>query len=152
MENVDPFIVKDSKAVSIIASLVCFAMFFSAIGYNNFNANTPRTNTNIFYLTIIPAIFFLVHAFRNKIVIEVNKEGIFYYGSLLTNWSNFISADYKQEEIPGSLQDNFVLLIEYYKPETGMYYVSKIKLTGTLNKAEEDIIAAIKLFCPDCLK
>jgi len=71
---------------------------------------------------------------------------------LVTNWTHFITAKYEQEDKVMSLQDNFILLIDYYNPETGKRYTSKIKLPSILNKSEEDIIAAIQRFCTDSNK
>jgi hypothetical protein len=142
----DRFIVKDSKGLSIIVFLILTAMFISAVYYDNFSADKERSNVRIAYLTIIPAIFFLVKAMSNKIIIEINYSGFYYNGSLLTNWENFISAHFTEEEKIGSFSDNFVLYIEYYKPGTGMDYISKIPLTNTQNKSEEAILEAIKKF------
>ncbi len=152
MQQQDSFIVKDSKLVSILASVVFWLMFITSIFYNNFSAIKPGVGFNLFQLTIIPAILFLVKAFRNKIVFEINAKGIYYYGELITNWENFISANYTQEEKTLSFHDNFILLIEYYKPGTGKDFITKIGLPNTLNKAEEDIIEAIKKYCPGCNK
>ncbi len=145
-EKADRFIVKDSKGLSIIVFLILTAMFISAVYYDNFSADKERSNVRIAYLTIIPAIFFLMKAIKNKIIIEINHAGFYYNGSLLTNWDNFISAHFTEEEKIGSFSDNFVLYIEYYKPGTGMDYISKIPLTNTQNKSEEAILEAIKRY------
>jgi hypothetical protein len=145
------FLVKDSKGASFIAGLVFLAMFITAILYRN-DQNSQGWEFNIAYLTIIPAIIFIVRGFKDKIVIEINENGLFYHGALVTNWTHFITAKYEQEEKVMSLQDNFILLIDYYKPETGKRYTSKIKLPSILNKSEEDIIAAIQRFCTDSNK
>ncbi len=142
----DTFIVKDSKGVCIVAGTVFLAMFVSAVWYVNFNKTTPSADVKIAYLTIIPAIIFYGKAFRNKPVLEINELGIFLYKDMLTDWNNFISACYTQEEKILSISDNFVLLIEYDRPDMPTTYISKIQLPSTLNKSEEDIIEAIEKY------
>ncbi len=74
----------------------------------------------------------------------INKNGFFHYGKLITNWNNFIDVAVKEEEKMFSIKDNFALFIKYYKDGEPGHFGRKIKLTNTQNKAEEEIIAAIK--------
>ena len=143
---ITPFIVRESKIVSIIAFLVFLAMFITSIAYDSSNVSSIIFSA----VSLLPGIYFLAKVFNNKKIIEVNESGFYYNEALLTNWDNFISANYDQEEKMLSIQDNFFLRIEYIKAGTGKVYTSKIKLPGTLNKSEEAIIDAIKRFCPNC--
>ena len=145
-ETDNSFIVKDSIGVCIFAGVIFSIMFISAFSYMNFNNTSVRTDIRIVYLTIIPAIIFFVKAYRSKPILEINKFGIYFCGELLTNWTNFISAKYIQEPKTLSISDNFVLLIEYDKPEMPTTYFCKINLPATLNKSEEEIISAIEKY------
>ena len=107
-ENSKCFLVKESRILDTTASLILWIMFFLAIYYGNFRSSTPRMNVTIIYLTIIPAIFFFIRAVDNRSIIEINEKGFYYYGSLITSWENFISANYSQEEMDGNISDNFV--------------------------------------------
>ncbi len=146
VNKMESFNVKESKGVNIIASIVFWIMFFSAVNYNEFEETTPRTSVRLFYITIVPAIVFLLKSVNKKSIIEINKTGFYFHGALVTNWDNYISVRYAQEEKVMSLTDNFVLFIDYYNQEKGMRYVSKIKMSNTQNKSEEEIIAAIEHF------
>ena len=153
LKKAEPFVVRDSRAVSVIAGLVFLAMAGTAFANDDFTDHSPMADTRIIYaITIIPAIYFFFKAIKSKVVLEINTKGIFYYNSLVTDWAHFISATYDQDEVVFSMQDNFYLMIEYHKPGTDKVFATKIKLPNTLNKAEEDIIEAIKKYCPGCQK
>ncbi len=143
-----PFIVKESVGVNFVAGLVFVAMTVTAFLYNDLKGFEYLG----LLITLIPGVYFFVKTFNKTIILEINEKGIFFHGKLLTNWENFISANYDQKDVLLSLQDNFYLQVDYIKPGTGMQYTSKINLPNTLNKAEEDIIAAIKVFCPNAAK
>jgi hypothetical protein len=146
-EKQKAFLVKDSRVVNTVVAIVFLAMFLSALWYDVFDNSPVKANVKIAYLSIIPAIVFMMKAFKNKIVLAVNADGIFHEGRLVTNWSNFVSADYSQEEKILSMQDNFILIVTYLNPEEGMQYSKKIGLANTLDKSEEQIIEAIKKYC-----
>jgi hypothetical protein len=126
-----------------------FFLFFYAI-LNDHVDSYSISQKNVFskslYITLIPAVIFTLKGFLNRISIRINKSGIYYYSKLVTNWNNFISAEIVQEEIVGSTQDNFVLLIEYSKDDEKGYFQRKIALTNTQNKSEEEVLAAISFF------
>lgn len=147
-KNLKPFIVKESVGVNFVAGLVFVAMTVTAFLYNDLKGFEYLG----LLITLIPGVYFFVKTFNKTIILEINSKGIYFHGKLLTDWDNFISANYDQKEVLLSLQDNFYLQVDYIKPGTGMQYTSKINLPNTLNKAEEDIIAAIKAFCPNAAK
>ncbi|MEO7046167.1 MAG: hypothetical protein ABI091_12730 [Ferruginibacter sp.] len=139
------FIVKDDKSVSLFAGAVFWIMFFSAVYYNNFSHLTTEGSINLLYITVFPAIFFTIRALRNKIIIKINEDGFYYYGSLITNWENLISARYAPQEMDGNISDDFTLYLEYYNPDKGTY-LSKVPLENTQDKSEEDVMTAINSF------
>ena len=98
------------------------------------------------YLVAVPAFFFFARALKaGNVIMKVNKDGIYYYTELVTNWQYFIDAKVTQADKLWTLQDNFILLINYTDGE-GKKYRSKIPLTNNQDKSEEEIIAAIRYF------
>ena len=84
---------------------------------------------------------------RNKTYITINHTGIYYFGKLVSSWDNFKSACITQDDIPESIQDNFVLMVEHYKTGEDGYFIKKVPLTNTQNKSEEEVPAAVDFFC-----
>lgn len=141
------FIVRESGWINFLFSFLFFAMFIGSLITINFAKDySIESYRYILHLTIIPAILLLVNGIKKNKIIELNKTGIFYRGTLITIWQNFVRAYITQEEIPGSLNDNFRLIIEYYVPEKGMNYITKLKMSSSQDKSEEQIMAAIKDF------
>jgi hypothetical protein len=143
----DSFTVKEAKSINILLSVIFFVLFFAMIGYNQFATSSTQSADMRFYGSVaygllIPAVLFAIKAFKNNILIEINETGIFYSGSLVTHWENFISIRYRQEQEAESISDDFVLLIEYFKPGFATSYITKIGLSNTQDKSEEEIIEA----------
>ena|GEM_PF-4474887 len=63
----------------------------------------------------LPATFFLAKGITEQIAIRINKKGIYEKGKLVTSWNNFINAYILEEGIPGSVNDDFALFVEYTK-------------------------------------
>ena len=97
-------------------------------------------------ITIIPAVIFFKKAFINDSVIKIDKTGFYYKNKFITDWKHFKGATLKQKEVPGSIKDNFIVLLEYYKQDLSGYFIKEISLTNTQNKSEEEIMDAIKYF------
>ena len=62
----------------------------------------------------------LIVSTQNETVMLINRNGFYYYGSLLTNWTNFVSAEFLDElpvQASGSagLSDQFFLSVKFYK-------------------------------------
>ena len=57
-----------------------------------------------------------------------------------------MDAHVSQEEIIGSIKDNFVLIIRYYQLESLELYMIKIRLSNTQDKADAEIIEAIQFY------
>ena len=148
-QELDPngsFAVHESRGVNIVFGLIFLVIFFSTlftIEFNNFSFSSPHI---AFLLTLFPAIFFFVKARRHKLIIEINAGGFYYLGRLITDWKHFISVKYVEEEKAFRISDNFVLLMEYFKPNASNSFIIKIKLGNTQNKSEEEIIEAIQFY------
>jgi len=145
------FVVKESVGSNIFIGVVFLLLALAAL--INFTDDTdkyhpPRTSffVTILAITLPPAILFIAKGFMHQTVMTINKNGIYYFGTLKTNWNNFINAYITQDEIPGSIQDNFVLILQFYKEGKEGFFETKIPLRNTQDKSEEEIIAAIKYF------
>jgi hypothetical protein len=98
------------------------------------------------YIALVPAIYFMRKAFsKRKEIFKINKQGFYYYGELITNWNNFIDAVVTQDKVVLTIQDNFVLFIRY-KNDEGRHFRGKFPLTNMQDKADTEIIAAIRFF------
>ena len=139
------FEVKESSGASIIAGCVLIVIFLFAYLKDAFNNSITILLITIGVL-IIPALYFIKRGSSKAIVMTINKNGFYHYGKLITNWNNFIDVAVKEEEKMLSITDNFALFIKYYKDGEPGYFGRKIKLTNTQNRAEEEIIAAIKFY------
>jgi hypothetical protein len=101
--------------------------------------------------TALIGIASLVASRKSQTIMTINKNGFFYYGSLLTNWSNFVSAEFLDEmptlsSTSSGLSDKFSLYIKYYRDDKPGCFGRKIPLTNTQDKSEEEIIAAIRFY------
>ncbi len=143
----DDFIVGESVMMDFSIGAFFFLLFFIALSvtYPDLPSKQKAYNKSVL-LVLIPAITFTLKGIINKKIIKVNKEGIYQYSKLVTNWDNYKQAYVTQAEIVGSIQDNFVLIVEYYKEGEDGYFVRKIQLTNTQNKSEEEVIEAINFF------
>ena len=138
----EDFLVKESMAVNYVAGIFLLAVFVISFAVGDYGWGPFLSATAIL---LIPAAFYLARAGRNAIIIRINKTGFFYAGTLVTNWKNYVDAVISQDEIVGSIQDNFALLIRYYGDEE-LIYTMKIPLSNTQDKAEEEIIEAIAFY------
>lgn len=139
----EDFIVGESKGMKIflgIACLVVFALSFFAGG----EASTDKLSLPVLFL--IPAVYFLLSLRKNDPIIRINRTGFYYHKELITRWSEFKSANVVEEPRLASISDNFVLILEFYVPGKAGLSTKKIPMKNTHDKAEEEIIAAIKFF------
>lgn len=136
------FVVKESVVLNLVIGVVSLVMFLSAF----FEPVTDEGfQFKVTYLMLVPAVLFFIKGLSNRTCMVINRQGLYHYGKLVTNWDNFIDAVVTQDPRPGSIQDRFVLLVRYRMYETRVFQ-SKIALPNTQNKAEEEIIEAIRFF------
>ncbi|HEU4901460.1 MAG TPA: hypothetical protein VFT06_01680 [Flavisolibacter sp.] len=93
----------------------------------------------------------IVISTKERIVMTVNRDGFFYYGDLITNWTNFVSARFMDQTPQVSstslgISDQFFLAIRYYKENEPGCFERKFALTNTQDKSEEEIMAAIRFY------
>lgn len=143
------FLVGEEKILNYILASLCFALFlygifdavrrhFTHIDYQSF----------VFALALVPAFLFFRKARSRRVYIRVNKTGIYEGEQLLTGWSNLLKAYITQKEKKGifSIQDNFLLVVEYRKKDSKEGIRRKIPLTNTQNKSEEEVLEAVNFF------
>jgi cell division protein FtsL len=141
------FLVSDDKVLVYIMAFLFTCIFiyglidainkkFSNIDYLNF----------VFILALLPAILLVKAGKSKRIYIRVNKTGIFQNEQLVTGWHNLIRAYISQKEKTFSIQDNFILVLDYKKEGKKGGFRRKIPLTNTQNKSEEEVLAAVMFF------
>lgn len=134
------FVVKESKTMRLV-----FGILFSL-----FAAFLVQVSLLIAIIAAILAVASFIRAGQEHIIMKINKDGFYYYGTLLTNWGNFVSARFVDEAPMQStsslgLSDKFFVVIRYYKDDRKCYE-RKIALTNTQDKSEEEIMAAIRFY------
>lgn len=143
----DQFVVGEERVLNYILAAFCLALFlYGIIDAVNRNFRKIDYQSFVFALALIPAYLFFRKARSNRIYIRINKNGIFQDEKSVTDWANFINAyiDQKEKKSFFSIQDNFLLVVEYKKDGKGFRH--KIPLTNTQNKSEEDVLRAVHFF------
>lgn len=143
----DQFVVGEEKVLNYILAALCLALFlYGVIDAVNRNFRNIDYQSFVFAFALIPAHLFFRKARSKRIYIRINKTGIYQDEKLVTSWANFINAyiDQKVKKNFFSIQDNFILVVEYKKDGKGFRH--KIPLTNTQNKSEEDVLAAVNFF------
>jgi hypothetical protein len=141
------FIVGEEKVLVYILA----ALFFALFGYGLIDLIRHRAANNgygnfLFIIALLPALLFLQKGRSNNVYIRINKTGIYQGRTLLTRWPNFLKAYITQKETVLSIQDNFILVVEYRKDGVADGFRRKIPLTNTQNKSEEEVMEAIHFF------
>ncbi|MEO6611390.1 MAG: hypothetical protein ABIT05_04630 [Chitinophagaceae bacterium] len=142
------FIVGEDKILVYILATFFFGLFvYGATDAILRHLSNLRYLDGLFTLSLLPAIFFFVKGRNKKIYIRINKNGIYQDEQLVTGWPYFLNAYISQKEVKYiSIQDNFVLVVEYLKQAQDKGFRRKIPLTNTQNKSEEDVLEAVKFF------
>lgn len=141
------FIVGEEKVLLYILSFLFFALFLYGLidaGIKGFEKIDYQSY--IFTVALVPAIILFLKGYRNRIHIRINRNGIYHNERMVTNWANFVNAFVTQKEVLISIQDNFILVVEYINDKTQKGLRRKIPLTNTQNKSEEEVMAAITFY------
>ena len=137
------FTVKDSATINLIIAVFFYIMsgctFYYNYGEKGFDSMAA--------VSLVPAIVCTIKVFFKPSIITINKKGIWFGRSPVTDWQNFINAATQQLELKvGGFTDRNILYVQYLRPGTDEKYKKTIQLGNTQNKSEEDIIAAIQYF------
>ena len=125
------FVVGEDKVLDYILAALFFALFlyglidmtlhhFTKINYQSF----------IFMIALAPAFIFFIKGKNKRVYIRINKTGIYQEEKLLTTWPNLLNAYISQKETVLSIQDNFILVLEYRKEGFTKGFRRSIPLTS----------------------
>ena len=79
---------------------------------------------------------------RRKEVYKINSAGIFYYGNLVTDWSNFYTAYVDDDSSLVSVNDDIRLVVQYYNEEAKLME-KRLPAPLNLDHSVYDLIEAI---------
>jgi hypothetical protein len=140
------FVVRENIVMHFILAAVFFAIFLVSLSDKIDYEYIGKFRFKALYIFSIPAMFFLLKALKKRTAIfKINRDGFYYHDELVTSWKYFIDAVVEQDSKLLSIRDNFVLYIKYGNPE-GKLFRSRFPLTNSQDKAEEEIIEAIRYF------
>lgn len=141
------FTVREEKWLNIIMTILFTALFlYGLIDALLKGIRHMDYQSIIFALALIPAGLFFRKARSKRVYIRINRKGIYQDERLVTDWPHFHNASIGQQEKVVSIQDNFLLLIEFFREDSAKGFRRKIPLTNTQNQSEEDVLAAIHYF------
>ena len=108
----EEFKVQENSFLNFIIGAFCSIisiLAFSSIG-NNFSSYL----ITITFLGI--SIIYIINGLKKKIILVVDKNGIYYYNKLITNWQNFNNAYYREESVTGNETNYFktYLHVKYF--------------------------------------
>ncbi|MGB3007945.1 MAG: hypothetical protein WBC06_15630 [Chitinophagaceae bacterium] len=145
-KNEEFLVGEDKVLVYILASLFFLLFLYGLIDAILHHFQQLTYMSFIFLIALAPAILFLRKGKNNRIYIRINKKGIYQDEKLITDWSHLLKVYISQKERVASIQDNFVLVVEYRKVGINDGFRRKIPLTNTQNKSEEEVLEAVNFF------
>ena len=141
------FVVGEEKVLDYILALLFFALFLYGL-IDALAQHFTKLNymSSICTIALLPAVLFFRKGRSKRVYIRINKTGIYQNEQLVTGWENLLNASISQKEKLLSIQDNFILVVEYRKDGTDKGFRRKIPLTNTQNKSEEEVLEAVRFF------
>ena len=149
LTNDSEFVVGEEKVINYAMAVFFLALFlYGLIDAINRHFRNIDYQSYIFALALVPVIYCLRRAHSKRVYIRINKTGIYHHEQLVTGWPNFLKAFIAQKEKKSffNILDNFLLIVEYRKDGHKDGFRSKIPLTNTQNKSEEEVLEAVKFF------
>jgi hypothetical protein len=142
------FVVGEEKVLNYILAALFFALFLYGVIDALRHFKNIDYQSYVFALALAPAIYCFRRAHNKRIYIRVNKTGIYQDEQLITDWSNLLKVFVTQKEKKGiyDISDNFILVVEYRKDGLPQGFRSKLPLTNTQNKSDEEVLEAVKFF------
>lgn len=142
------FIVKEEVVlVYILTGLFVLIFIYGILDLTVIHGVKDNSSAFTFLFAIIPAIYFFKKGYQNPVALCVNRKGIYAGNQLVTEWENLINAYVTQKDKTWrSIQDNFLLVVEFYGEKEGEGRRRKIPLTNTQNKSEEEVMDAVRYF------
>ena len=118
--------------------------------YNIHSQSDISDHLDVLLVFTLPGLLFIVASFRQRVVMRIDVNGIYYLGELITNWPNFRRVYLKEDYLnDASLDKCYYLHIQYFNATQNLVLEDKIKMRNTFNRGEEDILAAIERICEE---
>ncbi len=136
-------VVTESITLLILVAIFFFTIFWYFITYN-LDGNIIAY---VLWMACMPLFLMVFWKRSKKAIININQQGIFSHGRLVTDWYHFQSVEIKQMPLRiGQINDNVVMIIRFLNVERNTVFEQKLKLSNTLNKSEEQMLKAIDYF------
>ncbi len=140
------FTVGENKLMSYVMAVLFLALFvYGVVDASLRHFKNIDYQSYVFLLALVPVIYCLKRARSGRVHIRINKKGIYQDERLVTDWAHLLDAHVTQKEVKWvSIQDNFILVLEYTRENKGMR--RSIPLSNSQNKSDEEVLAAVKFF------
>lgn len=142
-DTANDFLVKESRSINYIAGGFLIAVFFVSLLFGSYDLSNYLFGVCIL---LLPGAIAIARGRRNRVIMKINKNGIYYAGQMVTNWTLYYDAVVADKRDAASFRDNFVLDLRYYSPDYSLMHTRSIPLTNSQDKSEEEIIQAIRLY------
>ena len=139
--NNSEFLVRESRWGNYILGSLMILVFLISWWMGDYGWGMEM---NIIVMFLIPAGFLFMRGRKNATLIRINSNGFFYRERLVTDWQHFADIKLCEEERGWRIDDHFYLMVRYTKPGTDDLFGRKIKMSNTQDKADEEIILAVK--------
>lgn len=137
------FLVKESKGINFVVGGAMLGVFFICMLSAEMDWYTYILAAGVF---LIPGALAIARGRKNEIIIKINKTGFYYGGELVTDWNLFYDAQVTDDLKIASIKDNFILKLRHYSADRNSIYTRDIPLANKQDKAEEEIIEAIRFY------
>ena len=108
--------------------------------------NDEEHSFSLYIKPIVGILCFVIFAYvnmkRRKEVYKINSFGLYYYGNLVTDWSNFYTAYVDDDSRGVSVTDDIRLVIQYYD-EDAKLMEKRLPAPDNLDHSVYDLIEAI---------
>ena len=148
------FEVNEEKALNIVVAVLYFLVASLGLVWSTKEKSWVAAAA-IVGVVVFPGLVYFLKSRSQRIFIRIDKTGIYQDENLVTTWTNFLKAYVREEppsmsmdmkRLPETIKDQFFLIIEYLKDDSGNGSRRRIRLTNTQNKSDEEIMEAITFF------
>lgn len=153
MQSQEEFVVKESVFYNLLQAFIMIAIFIGILFTRNFEVD--KTDSSSFYFLYILCLVFIVvfvkQSMKKSELLKVNTEGIFYKGTKLTNWENFVNAyiiqeGYNVNNNSAGISDKFRIDVIFYNSSAHQNYKYALSLSSTADRSSYEIIQAMITF------
>jgi hypothetical protein len=137
------FLVKESRSINFVAGGAMIAVFFICIMSREMDWYTYIFAAGVF---LIPGALAIARGRKNDIIMKISRAGIYYGGEFVTDWKSFYDARVTDDMKIASIKDNFILKLRHYSADRNSIHTRDIPLSNKQDKAEEEIIEAIRFY------